>query len=36
LTIAVCSVLNFVVSDRLVFQPSLWETGTVETNESVD
>ena len=36
LTIAVCSVLNFMVSDRLVFQPSLWETGTVETHESLD
>ncbi len=36
LTIAVCSVLNFMVSDRLVFQPSLWETGTVKTNESLD
>jgi putative flippase GtrA len=36
MTIAVCSVLNFMVSDRLVFQPALWEAGTVETNESLD
>jgi putative flippase GtrA len=36
MTIAVCSVLNFMVSDRLVFQPALWEAGTVETNETLD
>lgn len=36
MTIAVCSVLNFMVSDRLVFQPNLLEATTVETNESLD
>lgn len=35
MTIAACSVLNFMVSDRLVFQPALWRAGTVETDESL-
>ena len=29
MTIAACSLLNFLVSDRLIFQPSLFEAGTV-------
>jgi putative flippase GtrA len=27
MTIAACSVLNFLVSDKVVFQPSLWDGG---------
>ena len=31
MTIAACSIVNFLVADRLVFQPSLWESGAVES-----
>lgn len=30
MTIAACSILNFVVSDRWIFQPSLWEISAAE------
>ena len=32
MTIAACAILNFFVSDRWVFQPSLWETSAAESN----
>ena len=31
MTIIVCSIINFLVSDRLVFQPSLWGTDAAES-----